>query len=69
MYRQYVDDTMQYIDVILKSVPCVLSGEEVRAVVIGTGLNSQWGRIKANLVSQATNTPLQDKLEDMAEKV
>ena len=45
------------------------AGEEVRAIVIGIGLNSQWGKIKANLVSEATNTPLQDKLEDMAEKV
>jgi hypothetical protein len=45
------------------------SGEEIRAVVVGIGLNSQWGKIKANLVSEAVNTPLQDKLEDMAEKV
>ena len=38
-------------------------------MVIGIGLNSQWGKIKANLVSEAVNTPLQDKLEDIAEKV
>eukprot|EP00602_Paraphysomonas_sp_CaronLab_P009838 CAMPEP_0185028348 /NCGR_PEP_ID=MMETSP1103-20130426/13976_1 /TAXON_ID=36769 /ORGANISM="Paraphysomonas bandaiensis, Strain Caron Lab Isolate" /LENGTH=1018 /DNA_ID=CAMNT_0027562733 /DNA_START=298 /DNA_END=3354 /DNA_ORIENTATION=+ len=49
---------------------CLLTeGEEVRAVVIGIGLNSQWGKIKANLVSEAVNTPLQDKLEDIAEKI
>ena len=36
------------------------------AVVIGIGLFSQWGKIKANLVSESVNTPLQDKLEEMA---
>lgn len=30
------------------------------------GLYSQWGKIKANLVSESVNTPLQDKLEEMA---
>jgi hypothetical protein len=29
-------------------------------------MHSQWGKIKANLVSESVNTPLQDKLEDMA---
>ena len=29
-------------------------------------MSSQWGKIKANLVSDLANTPLQDKLEDMA---
>lgn len=29
-------------------------------------MNSQWGKIKANLVSEDENTPLQEKLEDMA---
>jgi P-type Ca2+ transporter type 2C len=49
---------------------CLLTeGEEVRAVVIGIGMNSQWGKIKANLVSEAVNTPLQDKLEDMTKQV
>ena len=36
------------------------------AVVIGIGVSSQWGKIKANLVSESVNTPLQDKLEEMA---
>ena len=49
---------------------CLLTeGEEVRAVVIGIGMHSQWGKIKANLVSEAVNTPLQDKLEDMTKQV
>ena len=30
---------------------------------------SQWGKIKANLVTEAVNTPLQDKLEDMTTKI
>ena len=41
-------------------------GQGARAMVIGTGLHSQWGKIKANLVSESVNTPLQDKLEHMA---
>ncbi len=43
----------------------VTEGEECRALVMGIGLHSQWGKIKANLVSEAVNTPLQDRLEDM----
>ena len=38
-------------------------------MVIGTGLHSQWGKIKANLVSESSNTPLQDKLEEMAKQI
>jgi Ca2+-transporting ATPase len=46
---------------------CLLTeGEDCRGLVIGIGTHSQWGKIKANLVSEAVNTPLQDKLEDMA---
>jgi Ca2+-transporting ATPase len=49
---------------------CLLTeGEECRGLVIGIGTHSQWGKIKANLVSEAVNTPLQDKLEDMATMV
>ena len=39
------------------------------AMVIGVGIRSQWGKIKANLASEAVNTPLQDKLEDMTNYV
>lgn len=56
-------------DCFLLSSCLVTEGEEVRAVVIATGINSQWGKIKANLVSEAVNTPLQDKLEHMAELI
>ena len=49
---------------------CLLTeGEDCRAVVIGIGTHSQWGKIKANLVSESVNTPLQDKLEEMAKNV
>lgn len=41
----------------------------MRAVVIGIGLHSQWGKIKANLVCEVVNTPLQDKLEEMTKLV
>jgi P-type Ca2+ transporter type 2C len=56
-------------DPFLLSSCLITEGEECRAVVIGIGLNSQWGKIKANLVSEAVNTPLQEKLELMAEQV
>lgn len=56
-------------DCFLLSSCLVTEGEEVKALVIGTGLYSQWGKIKSNLVTVASNTPLQDKLEVMAEQV
>jgi hypothetical protein len=56
-------------DCFLLSSCLITEGEEVRAVVIGIGMHSQWGKIKANLVSAAVNTPLQDKLEDMTKQV
>jgi P-type Ca2+ transporter type 2C len=56
-------------DCFLLSSCLITEGEECRAMVIGVGVNSQWGKIKANLVTEAVNTPLQDKLEGMAEKV
>lgn len=42
---------------------------DVRAMVTGIGLNSQWGKIKSNLVVEDVNTPLQDKLETMTQLV
>jgi Ca2+-transporting ATPase len=56
-------------DPFLLSSCLVTDGEEVRAMVIGIGLHSQWGKIKANLASEAVNTPLQDKLEEMTTNV
>lgn len=52
-------------DCFLLSACLLTEGEEVRAMVIGIGTHSQWGKIKANLVSESVNTPLQDKLVDM----
>jgi len=43
----------------------ITEGEESRGLVIGIGTHSQWGKIKANLVTEAVNTPLQDRLEEM----
>jgi magnesium-transporting ATPase (P-type) len=43
----------------------ITEGEEARAVVIGVGDKSQWGKIKANLVTESVNTPIQANLEDM----
>lgn len=59
----------------LTSDPFLLSSclitecDETRAIVTGIGMNSQWGKIKANLVTEAVNTPLQDKLEKMTELI
>jgi len=40
-----------------------------KMVVIGVGANSQWGKIRAKLVTETVNTPLQDKLEHMAKVI
>ncbi|RYG67308.1 hypothetical protein EON64_07730 [archaeon] len=56
-------------DCFLLSSCLITEGEDCKALVIGIGTHSQWGKIKANLVSEAVNTPLQDKLEDMATMV
>jgi len=56
-------------DCFLLSSCLVTEGEECRALVIGIGLHSQWGKIKANLVTESVNTPLQDKLEEMTKQV
>lgn len=56
-------------DSLLKSSCLITEGEECRAVVCGVGANSVWGRIKSTLVSEAVNTPLQDKLGLMTEYV
>jgi hypothetical protein len=56
-------------DCFLLSSTLITQGEECRALVTGIGPFSQWGKIKANLVSEALNTPLQDKLEIMTHQV
>lgn len=38
-------------------------------LVIAVGMQSQWGKIKASLMTEVVNTPLQDKLQDMTAKV
>jgi magnesium-transporting ATPase (P-type) len=52
---------------LLSSTVCASHGnaEDAKALVIGVGAFSQWGRIQANLEQEDVNTPLQDKLEDM----
>ena len=52
-------------DPFLLSSCLITEAEESHAIIVGIGLRSQWGKIKANLVSEAVNTPLQDKLEIM----
>jgi len=56
-------------DPFLLSSCLITEAEENRAVVIGIGMSSQWGKIKANLVTEAVNTPLQDKLEEMTQRI
>ena len=56
-------------DCFLLSSTLITDGDEVTALVTGIGINSQWGKIKLNLVSKSINTPLQDNLEDMAKMV
>ena len=56
-------------DPFLLSSCLITQCDETRAIVIGIGIHSQWGKIKSSLVSESVNTPLQDKLEVMTEKV
>ena len=56
-------------DCFLLSSCLVTEASESKAVVIGIGLHSQWGKIKSHLVTEAVNTPLQDKLELMTQQV
>lgn len=52
---------------LLSSTVCNSHGkkEDAKAIVIGVGWHSQWGKIKANLEQEERPTPLQQKLEDM----
>ncbi len=56
-------------DPFLLSSTLVTQCDETRALIIGIGTHSQWGKIKANLVGESVNTPLQDKLQSMTERV
>ena len=56
-------------DCFLLSACLVTEASESKAVVIGIGTHSQWGKIKAHLTTEAVNTPLQDKLESMTQQV
>eukprot|EP01040_Poterioochromonas_malhamensis_P007392 gene7392-7974_t len=56
-------------DCFLLSSCLITEGEDCKGLVIGIGTHSQWGKIKANLVTESVNTPLQDKLEDMATNI
>lgn len=49
-------------DCFLLSSCLITEGEDSKAIAIGVGVRSQWGKIKANLVSESVNTPLQDKV-------
>ena len=49
-------------DCFLLSSCLITEGPGCKAMVIGVGISSQWGKIKANLVTEAVDTPLQKKL-------
>ena len=54
--------------------PFLLSGTELTRgtctmLVVAVGAQSQWGRIKAKLQKEESNTPLQDKLDTLAEQI
>lgn len=38
-------------------------------LVVAVGPNSEWGRVKAGLDTESTNTPLQESLETLAEQI
>ncbi len=56
-------------DCFLISSCLVIDAAETKAVVIGVGAKSQWGKIKEKLATESVNTPLQDKLEEMTKLI
>jgi Ca2+-transporting ATPase len=56
-------------DCFLLSSCLITDGDNAHAVVVGTGLNSQWGKIKSNLITESVDTPLQEKLGVMTKQV
>jgi P-type Ca2+ transporter type 2C len=50
---------------------CLISeaGDNFKSLVVGVGVNSQWGKIKATLSTEATDTPLQEKLNKMTAQI
>jgi calcium-translocating P-type ATPase len=54
-------------DHLLYSSCTVVPNGICRALALGTGVNSQWGKIKVGKTIEHKNTPLQDKLDNMTE--
>jgi len=48
---------------------CMVMEGTGKGIVMAVGPYSQWGRIKASLTKEAVKTPLQERLEDMAELI
>jgi len=48
---------------------CMLVEGQCHILVVAVGPNSQWGAIRASLEKEPENTPLQDKLEALAENI
>jgi Ca2+-transporting ATPase len=48
---------------------CVLTGGSCRMLVIAVGAESRWGRISAALQDEPADTPLQEKLDLMAQQI
>ena len=48
---------------------CTMEAGSAQFIATGVGANSQWGVIKAHLEKEQDQTPLQEKLDDMAELI
>jgi P-type E1-E2 ATPase len=46
---------------------CTVKEGMIRSLVVATGMNSVYGRVKALVEKERSNTPLQDKLEELAD--
>ena len=46
---------------------CMVMEGMARCLVIAVGPYSQWGKIKTELIKEESKTPLQEKLEELAE--
>jgi magnesium-transporting ATPase (P-type) len=54
---------------IITGLPKTVHAGRCTGLAIAVGMQSQWGKIKASLMTETVNTPLQDKLQDMTAKV
>ena len=56
-------------EVLMRSGSRITEGSDCRMLVLAVGENSQWGQIMATLNEEAEDTPLQEKLAELAQNI